>query len=67
MKGYCHTSSQRGFTYVEMLVVIAIIGILSGIALTVLSSPQREAMVATARQQNAAALSSMAVCLEVAG
>ena len=47
--------------------MIAIIGILSGIALTVLSSPQREAMAATARQQNAAALSSMAVCLEVAG
>lgn len=59
--------SKRAFSYLEMLVVIAIIGIICSIALMVLSYPQREAIADVARQNNAANLASMAVCLEVAG
>lgn len=68
MKFCCHTRPfRRAFSYIEMLACIAIIGILCGIALVTLSHPQREAMTETVRQQNAASLASMAVCLEVAG
>lgn len=67
MKPRCASRSRRAFSYVEMLVSVAVIGILCGIAVTALSHPQRQAMVEATRQQNAASIASMSVCLEVAG
>lgn len=56
-----------GFSFVEMLTSIAIIGIICSIAVLALNYPQREAIADAARRQNAATLASVAFCLEVAG
>ena len=50
-----------------MLVSIAVIGIIAGIAITSLSQPQRETMAEGTRRHNAASLATMATCVEVAG
>ena len=45
----CRNSSQSGFTLVELMVVVAIVGILSALSIPVLSRYRDEAKVAAAR------------------
>lgn len=55
------------FSLFEMLVAIAVIGIIASIAINFLSSPQRQAIIDTTHRQNAKNLVSVASCAQAAG
>ena len=55
------------FSLFEMLVAIAVIGIIASIAINFLSSPQRQAIIDTTHRQNAKNIVSMASCAQAAG
>lgn len=58
---------SAAFSLLEMLVAIAIIGIMSAITLVFISQPQRQAIMESVDRKNAAMVVSMATSASVAG
>lgn len=58
---------STGFSLVEMLTTIAIIGIMAAITLVFISQPQREAIMESVDRKNASMVVSLATCASIAG
>lgn len=58
---------SAAFSLLEMLVVIAIIGITSAITLVFLNQPQRQAIMESVNRKNASMVVSMSTCASAAG
>ena len=58
---------SAAFSLLEMLVAIAIIGIMSAITLVFISQPQRQSIMESVDRKNAEMVVSMATCASVAG
>jgi prepilin-type N-terminal cleavage/methylation domain-containing protein len=63
----CKLARRSGFSLFEMLLVIAIIGILSAIVIGSLSQPNRDVIVETVNRRNAQAFATIALCAQLAG
>lgn len=58
---------QQGFSLVELLVTVAVMGILASVALNAFSQGQRDVVVETVHRRNAQSFATIAECAQLAG
>ncbi len=59
--------TSRGFSLFELLLTVAVLGIMAGVALTSFSQGQRDIVIESVHRRNAQSFSTIAECAQLAG